>query len=562
MKSKYLSILSLTLLLVGCSGTNTTPNTSKPSTNPSSTNKQSTNNSSTSKSTKSLFDLFESMKTGLTINGTIKDFDGDDLNQTTTFTTKFSDDSYHYDRKVEDKEGSLDYFKITEDSNEYVGTYDIDENNNLVLTKASDGEGSLSWSMVSNPFYDETSDSGFFDKDNDGNYYLDFSKDGQTAGNRFKAARNFTSKIAILSIMSFNEFKIIVKNDSIDSFHIVSKEANDKDGSPFHYEIDFTINNDKNVDHEANKPVPYEHKDYHDALKSAFDNLFSNPYSFERNVSNISNVKMPHLEGYISSSVMFYQIDDNNFSGALVKDGYVHEITKENGTYYYKEEKEKNSDGSYITHLSYSMPRRSEPIEAFTFDKETNVYSLTIMPDRFAYYFDSFSDLDDSHHVEDVIKAEIKLSNSKIDTVKFLQENGGYVEYKIYSDSSKLPFDINTISEFDSLSKMYGTFTGSFSSTSPFKNQKVQIKVEKIKNTDKYSKDEYVYSVTFKKGFNLDDETEYAGTNVSISDNNLSFECGGYSITIALSNNEYKLTIESDSGKSDSTILTREQINK
>lgn len=558
MKSKHLSILPLALLLVGCSGTNTTSNTSKPSTNPSSTNKQSTNNSSTSKSTKSLFDLFESMKTGLTINGTIKDFDGDDLNQTTTFTTKFSDDSYHYDRKVEDKEGSLDYFKITEDSNEYVGTYDIDENNNLVLTKASDGEGSLSWSMVSNPFYDETSDSGFFDKDNDGNYYLDFSKDGQTAGNRYKAARNFTSKIAILSIMSFDEFKIIVKNDSIDSFHIVSKEANDKDGSPFHYEIDFTINNDKNVDHEANKPVPYEHKDYHNALKSAFDNLFSNPYSFERNVSNISNVKMPHLEGYISSSVMFYQIDDNNFSGALVKDGYVHEITKEDGTYYYKEEKEKDSDGSYITNLSYSMPRRSEPIEAFTFDKETNVYSLNIMPDRFAFYFDSFSDLDDSYNVEDVTKAEIKLSNSKIDTVKFLQENGGYVEYKIYFDSSKLPFDINTISEFDSLSKMYGTFTGSFSSTSPFKNQKVQIKVEKKKNTDKYSKDEYVYSVTFKKGFNLDDETEYAATNVSISDNSLSFECGGYSITITLSNNEYKLTIESDSGKSDSTILTRE----
>lgn len=562
MKTKYLSILSLALLLVGCSGTNTTSNTSKPSTNPSSTNKQSTNNSSTSKSTKSLFDLFESMKTGLTINGTIKDFDGDDLNQTTTFTTKFSDDSYHYDRKVEDKEGSLDYFKITEDSNEYVGTYDIDENNNLVLTKASDGEGSLSWSMVSNPFYDETSDSGFFDKDNDGNYYLDFSKDGQTAGNRYKAARNFTSKIAILSIMSFDEFKIIVKNDSIDSFHIVSKEASDKDGSPFHYEIDFTINNDKNVDHEANKPVPYEHKGYHDALKSAFDSLFSNPYSFERNVSNISNVNMPHLEGYISSSVMFYQIDDNNFSGALVKDGYVHEITKENGTYYYKEEKEKNSDGSYITNLSYSMPRRSEPVEAFTFDKETNVYSLTIMPDRFAYYFDSFSDLDDSYNVENVIKAEIKLSNSKIDTVKFLQENGGYVEYKIYSDSSKLPFDINTISEFDSLSKMYGTFTGSFSSTSPFKNQKIQIKVEKKKNTDKYSKDEYVYSVTFKMGFNLDDETEYAGTNVSISDNNLSFECGGYSIAITLSNNEYKLTIESDLGKSDSTILTREQVNK
>lgn len=558
MKSKHLSILSLALLLVGCSGANTTPKTSKPSTNPSSTNKQSTNNSSTSKSTKSLFDLFESMKTGLTINGTIKDFDGDDLNQTTTFTTKFSNDSYHYDRKVENEEGSLDYFKITEDSNEYVGTYDIDENNNLVLTKASDGEGSLSWSMVSNPFYDETSDSGFFDKDNDGNYYLDFTKDGQTAGNRYKAARNFTSKIAILSIMSFDEFKIIVKNDSIDSFHIVSKEANDKDGSPFHYEIDFTINNDKNVDHEANKPIPYEHKDYHDALKSAFDNLFSNPYSFERNVSNISNVKMPHLEGYISSSVMFYQIDDNNFSGALVKDGYVHEITKEDGTYYYKEEKEKDSDGSYITHLSYSMPRRSEPIEAFTFDKETKVYSLTIMPDRFAFYFDSFSDLDDSYHVEDVIKAEIKLSNSKIDTVKFLHENGGYVEYKIYSDSSKLPFDINTISEFDSLSKMYGTFTGSFSSTSPFKNQKVQIKVEKKKNTDKYSKDEYVYSVTFKMDFNLDDETGYAVTNVSISDNYLSFECGGYSITITLSNNEYKLTIESDSGKSDSTILTRE----
>lgn len=558
MKSKHLSILPLALLLVGCSGTNTTPNTSKPSTNPSSTNKQSTNNSSTSKSTKSLFDLFESMKTGLTINGTIKDFDGDDLNQTTTFTTKFSDNSYHYDRKVRNEKGSLDYFKITEDSNEYVGTYDIDENNNLVLTKASDGEGSLSWSMVSNPFYDETSDSGFFDKDNDGNYYLDFSKDGQTAGNRYKAARNFTSKIAILSIMSFDEFKIIVKNDSIDSFHIVSKEANDKAGSPFHYEIDFTINNDKNVDHEANKPVPYEHKDYHDALKSAFDNLFSNPYSFERNVSNISNVKMPHLEGYISSSVMFYQIDDNNFSGALVKDRYVHEITKEDGIYYYKEEKEKDSDGSYITNLSYSMPRRSEPVEAFTFDKETNVYSLTIMPDRFAFYFDSFSDLDDSYNVEDVIKAEIKLSNSKIDTVKFLHENGGYVEYKIYSDSSKLPFDLNTISEFDSLSKMYGTFTGSFSSTSPFKNQKVQIKVEKIKNTDKYSKDKYVYSVTFKKGFNLDDETEYAGTNVSISDNNLSFECGGYSITITLSNNEYKLTIESDSGKSDSTILTRE----
>lgn len=105
---------------------------------------------------------------------------------------------------------------------------------------------------------------------------------------------------------------------------------------------------------------------------------------------------------------------------------------------------------------------------------------------------------------------------------------------------------------------MYGTFTGSFSSTSPFKNQKVQIKVEKIKNTDKYSKDEYVYSVTFKMGVNLDNETGYAVTNVSISDNYLSFECGRYSIAISLLNNEYKLTIESDSGKSDSTILTRE----
>lgn len=60
-------------------------------------------------------------------------------------------------------------------------------------------------------------------------------------------------------------------------------------------------------------------------------------------------------------------------------------------------------------------------------------------------------------------------------------------------------------------------------------------------------------------GFILDDETEgYTGTSVSISDNYLSFESGGYSIAITLSNNEYKLTIESDSGKSDSTILTRE----
>ena len=121
---------------------------------------------------------------------------------------------------------------------------------------------------------------------------------------------------------------------------------------------------------------------------------------------------MSYLEGYISSSVMFYQINDNNFEGALVKDG----------TYYYKEEKEKDSDGSYITHLSYSMPRRSEPIEAFTFDKETDVYSLTIMPDRFAFYFDSFSDLDDSYHVEDVTKAEIKLSNSKIDSFRKMED--------------------------------------------------------------------------------------------------------------------------------------------
>lgn len=105
---------------------------------------------------------------------------------------------------------------------------------------------------------------------------------------------------------------------------------------------------------------------------------------------------------------------------------------------------------------------------------------------------------------------------------------------------------------------MYGTFTGSFSSTSPFKNQKVQIKVEKKKNADKYSKDEYVYQVTFKMGLNLDVETEYTITNVYISDNSLSFKLDVYSISITLSNNEYKLTIESDSGKSDSTILTRE----
>lgn len=584
---KFLPIAVLSLLLAGCSDNSASvkPSTNLPSapsssTMPSPTKPGSMNPSTPSSSTTpskpgspsqskpstpsivpeaSIQDLLSSLQGNFTATGTIKDIDDNGVGSTMDFTTKFTDTTYHHDRTIDGESGSVDYFKLSEGGNDYMGSYSIDRENNLVLDKVDDGEGSgMSWSNVSNPFLDAEVDASYFTKDSTGNYYFDFSLDKDENGNRSKACRDILSKIPVLSFTKFAAFEMYVTGDRVSSFYIESKDYTDTNNNVFHYEIEFTVDTDQSHDHSAVIPSVYQSKSYTKSLKTAFNRLETGPYSFTRTVTG-GKVTLPYLEGYNSDDVVYYQTEDSsNFNGYLVKDDYVHEIVKEDDTYYY-DESNVSYDEEYLHNLNEFLPIRSVAVEAFAFDEESQSYVLNDDTLNFVYSFDGYLGLNQELlNEESVTNVSVKMSQSTISMLSY--QIGSYtVTYQFTYDESKLPFDLANIEVNDSRKVFYGKYTGTL--TGQNYKQQVKIVVQKVKNNDKYTSDKEPYRVNVLVSVDpviTDDSSVYTATDVSVSSDTLSFFCDyNYTMVYNKADGSYKLTAVSESGKTYTSVLTK-----
>lgn len=565
MKPRYLTLLLLPLL-ISCNGSadSTSDVTSSSDAPKVSENSSLADSSQSSAKPKTpLNELFKEYQKNFTANGTITEVSEAGDESVTTFTTKFTDSSYHYDYTLNGNSGSLDYFKVEENKNSYLGSYTIDKDDKLVLEKIVDEDNNpMSWSYVSNPFLDNEMDASFFSEDNKGNFYLDFSLDSSAAGNRYLACRDMVSKIPLLNVTRFESFIITVKEDRIDSFFIETKQLEDDKGEKFSYEIEFTIDADQSHDHEADKPTVYPHESYHDTLKSAIDYLLTGPYSFSRNVSGVTTA-FSHLEGYLSTDLVYYQSTSDNFDGLVLKDGYGHEIIYKNGSYHY-DESIKSYDGEAVKDLSDFLPIRQVAIEAFQYDKDKDVYVLKDEATNFTVFFDVFLGLNSGFEdAEKVDEVDVKLNKEKVSSITY-KIGKGIINYTYKYDDSLLPFTKDSLTAYDAKDIFYGTFKGTLEGEGSKKGFEVEIKVVKKKNQDKYTSEKEPYltlvSVALEKKV-TEDSSFYVATNVTIFQNTLYFECDGdYTITYGEDDETYSLTYTTDAGVSYTSTLTKQSL--
>lgn len=405
-------------------------------------------------------------------------------------------------------------------------------------------------------------DASFFSEDAKGNFYLDFSLDSSAAGNRYLACRDMVSKIPLLNVTRFESFVINVKDDKINSFFIETKQLEDNKGEKFSYEIEFTIDANQSHDHQANKPSPYPHESYHDTLKGAIDYLLTGPYSFSRNVSGVTTA-FSHLEGYLSTDLVYYQSNAENFDGLVLKDGYGHEIIYKNGSYHY-DESIKSYDGEPVKDLSDFLPIREVAIEAFRYDKDKDIYVLKDEATNFTVFFDVFlglnSGFEDASQVDEV---DVKLNKDKVSSITY-KIGKGIINYTYKYDDSLLPFAKDSLTAYDAKDIFYGTFKGTLQGEGSKSGFEVEIKVVKVKNQDKYTSAKEPYltnvSVALEKKV-TDDSSFYIGTNVTVFQNTLYFECDGdYTITYDEADKSYSLTYTTDAGVSYTSKLTKQSI--
>lgn len=546
-KEKILFILPFILLASCQSNKESTNSETTNSTDKISETSKPTTEKETTKIETDLNSVFSKYENSFKVTGAIYEYlkDSKSASSVIDFNTRFTENSFHHDRTVENESGSVDYFKLTENNMDYCGAYEIDADNKPVLSKVTSEDGDyVYWNLASNPFLDTTSDSAFFEKQDENTFYLDFTKDANNSGNRITAAKNFLSKLAVFSLKSFNSFTVTIENDLIKSFNIESSTLIDSSTKEeFYYKIEINFEMDETKDYTADILKPYEHKDYHDNLKAAFTSLFNNPYSFTRTVTGSATTLIPTLNGYVDSSMYFISAGDDNIDGLIMIDNKCHEILLEDNTYYYDEEVKKVNSVE-LTSIENYLPQRSEAVEAFILDTTTNSYVLdTEYASRFSFYFDTFGDYDTNYYQEDATKVNLYLNtDNTFSKIEFTNDNNVKVTYTFKYDTSNLPFNKNEIQAYDKATKLLGNYTGTFTDGFTLNDTSdITLSYTKKVNTDKYSKDKYVYNVILNG---------YTAINLSLYNNILSFEISQYNFQLFIENNNYILSVE-DSTSSD-----------
>lgn len=526
-KNKSLILLSMLGILASCGGNTVNP----PDSNPDPDDTDNPNKPNDPIVLKDFSELVKDLKTSFNVSGTIKLYQDEEVDNkyTSTFNTKFTDETYHYDVTTGTEYGEVNYFKMSTKTGDYAGTYYLDLNNKPVLdyTDTTDGDR-MPWSFVSNPFNDTACDPAFFTKTETGDFYLDFSLDNGKNGFRQQAAKNLVSKLTVLKNSSYESFKIKLdeRKEKIDEIEFKTKPTTDKEGYSLYYLVSMKVNSDQTIDNSANKLEPLKHEKYHDTLKSAFDYMFNNGYSFSR-FDNISGSEMPELIGYYDPTTVYYCMPNNkaDYSGLILKEDGVHEIVDENGKYYYEGDV-LSYDGEKVTDLTNYLPSRVDPVEGFIYNEKDKTYIMEttnyVSADRFVYYIDPFIDYDDVAYKSTFSKVELTLnSENKISSIIGYTESGSTLEYDLEYSTKNLPFVSSELTKSDSSSSMFGTYEGTLKlvgttdKVAKFDGKSITINIKEVAN--KYST-EYLIMVNIPGEYD-----NYAGVNVTFSNNTFYF---------------------------------------
>lgn len=482
--------------------------------------------------------LYEDLANSFRVSGTISEFYNNKETKS-TFNTRFTTESYHYDVKTSSGEGAVNYFK-SEDN--YACEYIINSENKLELQKATTSDGdNMGWSFVSNPFLDEECDFSFFSKKDESTYYLDFSLDTDKNTNRNAFARNIVSKLPILNVSVFDTFELKIVDDKTSSIYIKTKEVSTTTDT-IHYEVNMELNNDQTIDNYADIISPLKHEIYHDTLKEAFNYMFTNGFSVSRE-ADVAGTKFGLIDAYYGEDAVYY-VDPNkveDFSGFVLKDGKAHEIINENNKYYYEEDAY-SLDGKTYDSLSSFLPKRVVPVESFIYNEENKNYVFTeidnLSPDKFTFYFDPIMDLDDASYSITMDTVELTLDeNNHISEIKSICNETQFITYKISYNKDVLPFDITTLESYNSKTSLFGTYEGTLALKKDETTTSGIYDGKSIKITVGSQKDKYGESYTIDVVIDNPEYFGYRATDVSFYNNAFYF---------SISDNEFVLIKNSD----------------
>lgn len=521
--------------------------------------------------------VFSAYREGITATGTTEVYYDDEVHSTANFVTKFTATSYHFEEEVDgQKTASADLFQVKQNGEKYVATSDVNADNEVVMTPSRNEERSLiGWSTVQNPFLDSVLDPGFFDYSEAGYYALDFSKDAEKRGNRYQAAIDLVSKFAVITPYGFDSVKIYLSGEKIQNIEIITKAFSlSKPKVQAHYEVNIALDNDPAHDHNATMATPFEHKDYHDALKRGFDALLKSPsYSFRRDASTLVSAQMPQLKGYVSEDAFYYAFpnDDSQFGALIKKDDKVYEVVKDGEGYAYEETPLTDDEDSLLRAIPTGYyPQRAEPVEAFAYEEDSKKYVLdrtntagVSLADYFAFGFDSFGYVLDEKSMASYTFTRVEVSlgeGNKISTISLQTESKGNVVYTFAYDKSALPFDPASLTAKDVAAEDYGTYTGSFASDAALHaGESYTITFKRVVNTDEYTKEKHPYSyvVTLSHGT---DGSVYTAVSVHYSpEKGLSFESGGESYSLRKKEDgSYLLQVSDDNGSTATCTMNKQ----
>ena len=502
------------------------------------------NNKEKEKSVRTINKLYEDLANSFRVSGTISEFYN--KNETkSTFNTRFTTESFHYDVKTSSSEGAVNYFK-SEDN--FACEYVINSENKLELQNATTSDGEkMGWSFVSNPFLDEKCDLSFFSKKDEATYYLDFSLDTDTNTNRNAFARNIVSKLPILNVSVFDTFELKIIDDNISTIYIKTKEVSTTTDT-IHYEVNMELNNDQTIDNTADIISPLKHESYHDTLKEAFDYMFTNGFSVSRE-ADVAGTKYGLINAYYSNDIVYY-VDPNktdDFSGFVLKDGKAHEIINENKKYYYEEDAY-SLDGKTYDSLSSFLPKRVVPVESFIYNEENKNYVFTeidnLSPDKFTFYFDPITDLDDASYSITMDTVELTLDeNNHITEIKSICNENQFITYKISYNKGVLPFDATTLESYNSKTSLFGTYEGVLALKKDETTTSGIYDGKSIKITIGSQKDKYGESYTIDVVIDNPDNFGYRATDVSFYNNAFYFAISDIDFVL-IKNSDGSYTVE------------------
>lgn len=504
--------------------------------------------------------LYEDLANSFRVSGTISEFYNDKETKS-TFNTRFTTESYHYDVKTSSSEGAVNYFK-SEDN--YACEYIINSENKLELQKATTSDGdNMGWSFVSNPFLDEECDLSFFSKKDESTYYLDFSLDTEKNTNRNVFARNIVSKIPILNVNVFDTFELKIVDDKTSSIYIKTKEVSTTTDT-IHYEVNMELNNDQTIDNYADIISPLKHESYHDTLKEAFTYMFTNGFSVIRD-ADVAGTKYGLINAYYGNDTVYY-VDPNkpqDFSGLVLKDGKAHEIINENNKYYYEEDAY-SLDGKTYDSLSSFLPKRVVPVESFIYNEENKNYVFTeidkLSPDKFTFYFDPIMDLDEASYSIIMDTVELTLDeNNHINEIKSICNESQFITYKISYNKDVLPFDITTLESYNSKTSLFGTYEGTLALKKDENTTSGIYDGKSIKITIGSQKDKYGESYTIYVVIDNPDYFGYYATDVGFYNNTFYFSIGDIDFVLTKnSDGSYKVEFTTTSNyKTYTATLTK-----